>query len=666
MNYSKKTLLELKDLCKNKKLKGYSQLNKKELIKFIKTKVNRKKQKGGDEGYLFKTNNELKEAVTNWVDNREKALEKYGEINTWNTSKITDMRHLFYAPIIYLENLSENQKKENIIYKKSIFNDDISNWDVSNVTNMERMFENCSKFNQPLNKWDVSNVEKMLKMFSNCSSFNQPLNEWDVSNVKSMSYMFENCTEFNQNISDWSNKVRYDIGIKKIFENCNQLNNKYKPKFYDINSKNYIYIEPKDLDNSGLYKKTTNTANTKKTTTISSCNDNIYKIIMNTGSNLRDFVFLKEDKNSNKNSNKKINHTKVQKGINAGGLSRIVYDIFLRSYIRRFFDNTDNGLILRTNKNLNVNNFKMKGRYDNLNLATIKLIQLAKKANVKIILAIEDELLEFMKQNKENTKNLININSKNKYVMFENKNLTLKNVSNKYLKNKYFKKYGYTEEQLNAINGWNNITSHMIPNNSKRNKDFEFETNESKWSNNNKKEIYLRMYLKKIGFTNLKQFKNMYKWFIYFWLDNEDLFINKISFKKEDFMNRIIIVEQKEDVLGNLNILYQKSQETDKISKIINNPKYINLKVLLDYINKSDENREKFNRWVTGSAYSTSVIKIYINPDVRDLWDVSTCSAAIQVKSSKNNIKNINYNTLYSILLSLINSDLEKPKLTTE
>ena len=249
---------------------------------------------------------------------------------------------------------------------------------------------------------------------------------------------------------------------------------------------------------------------------------------------------------------------------------------------------------------------------------------------------------------------------------YENKNLTLKNVSNKYLKNKYFKKYGYTEEQLNAINGWNNITSHMIPNNSKRNKDFEFETNESKWSNNNKKEIYLRMYLKKIGFTNLKQFKNMYKWFIYFWLDNEDLFINKISFEKEDFMNRIIIVEQNEDVLGNLNILYQKSQEKDKISKIINNPKYINLKVLLDYINKSDENREKFNRWVTGSAYSTSVIKIYINPDVRDLWDVSTCSAAIQVKSSKNNIKNINYNTLYSILLSLINSDLEKPKLTTE
>ena len=35
---------------------------------------------------------------------------------------------------------------------------EINNWDVSNVTNMEEMFDEASSFNQPLNKWDVSNV----------------------------------------------------------------------------------------------------------------------------------------------------------------------------------------------------------------------------------------------------------------------------------------------------------------------------------------------------------------------------------------------------------------------------------------------------------------------------------------------------------------------------
>ena len=47
-------------------------------------------------------------------------IEKYGEINDWNVSAITDMSYLF-----------ENKKE---------FNENISDWDVSNVTNMECMF----------------------------------------------------------------------------------------------------------------------------------------------------------------------------------------------------------------------------------------------------------------------------------------------------------------------------------------------------------------------------------------------------------------------------------------------------------------------------------------------------------------------------------------------
>ena len=35
MNYQLKTLVELKEICKKRKLKGYSKLNKQELIQFI-------------------------------------------------------------------------------------------------------------------------------------------------------------------------------------------------------------------------------------------------------------------------------------------------------------------------------------------------------------------------------------------------------------------------------------------------------------------------------------------------------------------------------------------------------------------------------------------------------------------------------------------------------
>ena len=63
------------------------------------------------------------------------------------------------------------------------FNQDLSSWDVSNVTNMSDMFDYAYSFNQDLSAWDVSNVTNMSEMFYYASSFNQDLSAWDVSNV---------------------------------------------------------------------------------------------------------------------------------------------------------------------------------------------------------------------------------------------------------------------------------------------------------------------------------------------------------------------------------------------------------------------------------------------------------------------------------------------------
>ena len=49
------------------------------------------------------------------------------------------------------------------------FNGDISNWDVSNVTNMHAMFCKCKSFNQDISKWNVSNVKKINNIFDYCS-----------------------------------------------------------------------------------------------------------------------------------------------------------------------------------------------------------------------------------------------------------------------------------------------------------------------------------------------------------------------------------------------------------------------------------------------------------------------------------------------------------------
>ena len=73
--------------------------------------------------------------------------------------------------------LAGGARKEDIVKKYG----EINNWDVSNVTDMRAMFAGARSFNQPLNKWNVSKVTRMSYMFEDAESFNQPLNKWDVS-----------------------------------------------------------------------------------------------------------------------------------------------------------------------------------------------------------------------------------------------------------------------------------------------------------------------------------------------------------------------------------------------------------------------------------------------------------------------------------------------------
>ena len=130
-----------------------------------------------------KDRDELKRAVDEWIANSTDANSTYGDINTWDTSLVTDMSALFY-------------------YNQT-FNDDISNWDVSSVTTTEKMFKFAEDFNQDLSGWDVSNVVYMNEMFYYATDFNQDIESWDVSSVTDMEGMFFAATDFNQDLVGW-------------------------------------------------------------------------------------------------------------------------------------------------------------------------------------------------------------------------------------------------------------------------------------------------------------------------------------------------------------------------------------------------------------------------------------------------------------------------------
>ena len=130
------------------------------------------------------------------------------DISSWDVSNVTDMHGMFAIDDFqssFNQDIS-NWDVSNVtdmggMFMEGDFNQDISSWDVSNVTNMEAMFGGSS-FNQDISSWDVSKVTDMTIMFAANSVFNQDISNWDVSNVTKMGDMFIG-TPFNQDISSW-------------------------------------------------------------------------------------------------------------------------------------------------------------------------------------------------------------------------------------------------------------------------------------------------------------------------------------------------------------------------------------------------------------------------------------------------------------------------------
>ncbi|MDB4245470.1 Ig-like domain-containing protein [Amylibacter sp.] len=120
------------------------------------------------------------------------------------------------------------------LFRFKNFNDDISYWDTSNVTDMGNMFRDNDIFGQDLGNWDVSNVTNMKEMFRGSRFLNNnDITEWDVSNVTDMSLMFKDSEDFNQDISVWntSSVTTYT----RMFENTTLMINNYNaPSTPDI------------------------------------------------------------------------------------------------------------------------------------------------------------------------------------------------------------------------------------------------------------------------------------------------------------------------------------------------------------------------------------------------------------------------------------------------
>lgn len=152
---------------------------------------------------------------------------EYNATDIPNLSNVTDMSRMFIVCYNFNGNIN-NWDVSNVTNMfatfgvASSFDQPLNNWDVSNVTGMGLMFFRTDVFNQDISNWNTSNVIDMQRMFEDADAFDQPLNSWDVSNVTDMHQMFQRAQVFNQPLNNW------DVGnvndMEEMFDSAGAFN----------------------------------------------------------------------------------------------------------------------------------------------------------------------------------------------------------------------------------------------------------------------------------------------------------------------------------------------------------------------------------------------------------------------------------------------------------
>ena len=92
------------------------------------------------------------------------------------------------------------------------------------------MFYECTKFNQDISEWDVSNVTNMERMFAYAVDFGIDIRNWNVKNAN-IYWMFRGNRELRSHII--RNKSKYFLDAAKF----NEIENKDKYYYFKYNIK---------------------------------------------------------------------------------------------------------------------------------------------------------------------------------------------------------------------------------------------------------------------------------------------------------------------------------------------------------------------------------------------------------------------------------------------
>ncbi|WP_195701840.1 BspA family leucine-rich repeat surface protein [Companilactobacillus futsaii] len=184
------------------------------------------------------------------------------DVSNFNTESLIKMDNMFFncnADISGLKNMDISKVTSlNGVFNASglVNGDELVNWDTSNVTTTANMFNNCrSLVRLDISKWKKDNITDIGSMFKNCRVITQidGLSDWDTSNVTNMNSTFY-YTQIDSipGISNWN--TANVTNMASLFWGCSKLKTLDLSNWdtSKVTNMSYMFAYDFALDENGL------------------------------------------------------------------------------------------------------------------------------------------------------------------------------------------------------------------------------------------------------------------------------------------------------------------------------------------------------------------------------------------------------------------------------
>ena len=157
---------------------------------------------------------------------------KIRTVEQWGSNAWTSMQGAFNGtsnltvPAVDAPNLTDVTDMQSMFENATSFNQEINHWDTSSIENMGTMFNIATAFNQDISSWNTAKVTDMSGMFRQASAFNQNIGAWNTEKVTNMNLMLAGAVTFNQDISSWNTAMV--TNMNNMFFNAKVFNQSLK------------------------------------------------------------------------------------------------------------------------------------------------------------------------------------------------------------------------------------------------------------------------------------------------------------------------------------------------------------------------------------------------------------------------------------------------------